>query len=121
MNQAEQFWNERFQKLRRLKGLCPLTQTEIEKELKKFAGRRASEGEIDRIVSAVTRGELPDMEEPPPVVWTPDCDYQAIDREAVLFRNPGEASPEADTREEELLKELFADDDKKNGRDRLAN
>jgi hypothetical protein len=102
-------------------GLCPLTPAEIEKELKKFAGRRASEEEIDRIISAVTRGELPEVEEPPLPDWTPDCDYQAMDRETVLFRNPGEESPEAARREEELLKDLFADDDQENGRKRLAN
>jgi len=121
MNHAEQFWNERSQELRRLKGLCPLTPAEIERELKKFAGRRASEDEIDRIVAAVTRGKLPDVEEPPPAAWTPDCDYEAIDREAVLFRNSGEESPEADAREDELLKELLADDDEKDRRDGLAN
>ena len=117
MSDAERLWNERLQKLRKFKGLRPLTPEEAEKELSKFTHRAASPDEIDAIVEAVVRGELLEGESRQQVDWSPECDYAEIDREAVLFRNEGEENAAADALEEELLEELLDDDDSKNDGD----
>jgi hypothetical protein len=59
MNEAEKFWQDRAKKLRRFKGLCPLTPEEAEQSLKKVSPQKASDDEIDSIIKAISRGELP--------------------------------------------------------------
>ena len=105
----DQFWNERADKLRRFKGLCPLTPSEAQEALEK-ATLRASEKDIERIVEAVTLGELPEDDELPAVHWSPEYDYNAMDREAALCRNEGAGANDSDATEEELLEELLQDD-----------
>ncbi len=121
MNDAEQFWNQYAEKLRRFKGLCPLTPEEAEQALKKIPHRNASDEEIDAIVEAITRGELPKSDYELPVDWSPECDYAGIDSEAVLFRNEGEGSSEPDGLEDELVEELLDDDAPENDPDEMED
>jgi hypothetical protein len=117
----EQYWNQRAKKLRRFKGLCPLTPAEAEEALKNAKHRRASEEEIDRIVDAVTRGQLPEVDEQPGVDWTPEYDHNAMDREAALCRNEGDGANESDETEEELLEELLDDDKPEDDADKMED
>jgi hypothetical protein len=117
----EQYWNERAEKLRRFKGLCPSTPAEAQEALKNAKRRKASEEEIDRIVDAVTRGELPEAEELPSVDWSPEYDHNAMDREAALCRNEGVGANESDETEDEFLEELFDDDESEDDTDKMEN
>lgn len=112
MSDAEKYWNDRLQKLRRFKGLCPLTPSEAEEALSKMRSRPASDAEIDAIVDAISRGVMPESsDEPPPADWSAEYDHEAIESEAVLFRNEGEGADEPDASENELLEELLGDDE----------
>lgn len=117
----EQYWNQRAEKLRRFKGFCPLTPGEAEEALKKAKRRKASEEEIDRIVDSIARGELPDVDEQPSVDWAPEYDHSAMDREAALCRNEGDDANESNDTEEELLEELFDDDQLEDDADKLED
>ena len=117
MNDAENFWNRYSGKLRRFKGLCPLTPEEAEQALKKIPHRDASDEEIDSIIEAISRDEVPESDNQPQVDWSPESDYAEIDSEAVLFRNEGEDSTETDALEDELIEELLDDDEPENDRD----
>ena len=111
MNDAEKYWNERADKLRRFVGLCPLTPEEAEQALKRIRPQNASDGEIGAIVDAIGRGEVPEVEEQPSVDWSPECDYADIESDAVLFRNQGETEVETDDLENQLLAELLDDEE----------
>ena len=116
MNNAENFWNKYSGKLRRFKGLFPLT-SEEGAALKKIPHCNASDEEIDSIIEAISRDELPQSDNQPQVDWSPESDYAEIDSEAVLFRNEGEDSTETDALEDELVEELLDDDEPENDRD----
>lgn len=114
MSDAEQYFDKRAAKLRRLMGFCPLTPKEAEEALRKIKKRQASEEEIDSLVDAITRGEIPipeDSEEDTDPGWTPEEDFEAMELDAVLFKNEGERTPETDQLEDELLEELSKDDE----------
>jgi|SRR5688572_1201220 len=107
----EQYWNERAGKLRRFKGLCPLTAAEAQEALKKAKRRNASEEEIDLIVDAVTRGALPEVDDQPAADLSPEYDHKAMDREAALCRNEGDGANDSNQSEDELMEELLDDDE----------
>jgi|SRR6185369_6730466 len=112
MSDAEQFFDKWAAKLRRVMGLCPLMPKEAEEALRKNKKRQASEDDIDTLVNAVLRGEIPipqDEDESEPG-WKPEEDFETMELDAVLFRNEGESSPEVERLEEELLEELSNDD-----------
>lgn len=114
MSTPEQYWEERAAKLRRLMGFCPLTPAEAEEAMRKAKNRTASDEEIDTLVDAVSRGEIPTPDEPddvPPADWSPEQDYEALELDAALFRNEGDDSQKPDKVEEELLEELLNDDE----------
>lgn len=114
MSDAEQYFDKRAAKLRRLMGFCPLTPKEAEEALGRIKTGPASEEEIDRLVNAVSRGEIPIPEEPEDEIdvdWSPEEDFAAMELDAVLFRDEGEPNPETDKLEEELLDELSKDDE----------
>jgi len=119
MNDAENFWNRYSGKLRRFKGLCPLTPEEAEQALKKIPNRNASDEEINTIIEAIVRDEIPESEKQSQVDWSPECDYAEMDSEAVLFRNEGEGNTNTDDLEDELLEELLDDDERENDRDNM--
>jgi hypothetical protein len=111
MNDAERYWDERAEQLRRFMGFCPLTPQEAEEALKKMpTPRKPSRDEIDSIVESVCSGELPDLDDPPAAEWSPDNAYDEIDSEAVLFRNEGPTDEKGDQIEKELLEELLNDE-----------
>ncbi len=122
MSDAEQYFDKRAAKLRRLMGFCPLTPKEAEEALRKIKKRQASEEEIDALVDAVSRGEIPIPDEPEQddePRWTPEEDFEAMELDAVLFKNEGERSPETDQLEDELLEELSNDDESEKDADGL--
>jgi hypothetical protein len=118
MSEAEQYWDERAAKLRRLMGFCPLTPAQAEEALRKTKNGAVSDVEIDALVDAVSRGEIPIPEEPEGVIptnWSPEEDFAALEADAVLFRNEGDGSQQPDRDEEELLDELLNDDEEDEG------
>lgn len=122
MSDAQQYFDKRAAKLRRLMGFCPLTPREAEEALRKIKKRQASEEEIDALVDAVSRGEIPipeSVEEDTESGWTPEKDFEAMELDAVLFKNEGERSPETDQLEDELLEELSNDGESENDADGL--
>ncbi|HWL10155.1 MAG TPA: hypothetical protein VNQ76_17250 [Planctomicrobium sp.] len=124
MSDAEQFFDEKAAKLRRLMGFCPLTPKEAEEALRKVRYRPASEDEIDALVEAVSRGEIPIPEKPDqefPPGWSPEEDFEAMELDAVLFKNEGETTPETDKLEEELLEELLNNDEQEEDIDGLES
>ena len=108
MNDADKFWQERSNQLRRFKGLHRLSMEEAEEALKKIPFRKASDEEVDSIIDAIS---IPGSDCSPPIDWSPVCNYSEIDCEAALFRGEGESSPETDRLEDELLEELLDDDE----------
>src|SRR5262249_62292295 len=102
MEENERFWNAHADDLRRLKGLCPLTPAEAQEALRKMPQRAASDEEVNAILDAVMRGKLPVRDAEPVPDWTPDYDYNAMDREAALCRNRGNHDPEGDKAEDDL-------------------
>lgn len=55
---ADKFWESIADKLRRVKGFCPMTPQEAEDALSKIPKRPLPEEEIDSIINAVLHGEL---------------------------------------------------------------
>ena len=124
MSDAEQFFDKRAAKLRRLMGFCPLTPKEAEEALRKAKNRHASKDEIDALVESISRGEIPmpeEVEDEPQPEWSPEQDYEAMELDAVLFRNEGETSLESDKLEDELLEELLNDDEQEEDGDGLES
>ena len=107
---ADKWWDDAVQKLRRMKGLCPLTREEADAELKKTKRVPISESEIDSIVSRIVSGQMD--EEPVARPWG----EQQLDEELAgeilqLNRNAGEEDPETAKRLNELREQLLNDDD----------
>lgn len=124
MSDGEQYFDKRAAKLRRLMGFCPLTPKEAEEALRKIKKRQAAEEEIDALVDAVSRGEIPipeEAEEDTELGWTPEEDFEAMELDAVLFKNEGERSPETDQLEDELLEELSNNDESEEDADGLED
>lgn len=109
MNDADRYWKKNSGKLRRFKGLAPLTPEEAEAALSKIPPREMPDDELDFLVDAIVGGEIPEPELHRSTEWSPDSNFSEVDCEAVLFRNEGDADPEAKQLEEELLKELLDD------------
>lgn len=110
MDDAERFWSEHAEELRRHMGLCPLTPAEAQAALDKLPQREASDEDVDAVLDAIFLGKLPERDNEPLPDWAPDFDFNAMDREAALCRNRGDHDPEGDKAEDELFNELLSDD-----------
>jgi hypothetical protein len=109
---AEKFWDEVSGKLRRFKGLRPLTPKEAEAELRGAPDYPLTPGQIDSIVEAVTSGELASWEPLPKLDWTNEFNADEVNEEVLqLNRNCGDDDPDTARLEEELRQELLSDDE----------
>lgn len=108
---ADKWWDDAVQKLRRMKGLCSLTREEAEAELKKVKRVPISESKIDAMVKRIVSGQVND-EEPATAPW---CELQ-VDEELEsellqLNRHGGEENEETTKHLNELREKLLNDDD----------
>lgn len=106
---ADKYWESFAAKLRKHKGLRPLTSQEADEALRKLPKRPASNEEIQRILDAAFRDEIIEAEPERETGWTPTFDFGAIDTEALaLYRGQGD-DLDAEDVEEELRRELLND------------
>jgi len=106
---ADKYWESFANKLRKHKGLRPLTPHEADDALRRIHKRPASDEEVQRILDAAFRDEIIEAELERETGWTPTFDFGAIDTEALaLFRGQGDDSDAEDV-EEELRRELLND------------
>lgn len=98
-------------RLRRLKGLCPLTPEEADAELAKTPDDPLSEEEIERLISSATAGALGVGEPFPEREWDPDDELAGIDEEVLqLNRNAGDEDAEVDQLVDEHLRKALGED-----------
>jgi hypothetical protein len=108
----DKFWNDVAGKLRKAKGLCPLTPTEAEAAFDDAPEVPLSAGEIDAIVESVTSGDPASWEPVSTPDWEADPATDDIAEQALqLHRNKGDEDPETDRIEQELEEELLNDDE----------
>lgn len=108
---ADKYWESFAEKLRKYKGLRPLTPREADEALRKIPKRPVDHEEIDRFVDAAVHGEIIGAEPEPETNSPLTFDFGSIDAEALaMFRNQGDDSDAADV-EEELRQELLHDDE----------
>lgn len=118
---ADKFWDDVGSKLRKLKGLCPLTPEEADTAFDDAPEMPMTEDEIASIVDAVTSGELVSWEPLPQEDWERDSTYQDVDESVLeVFRHEGDADPEADATEQKLEDEMLNDHKIKKDEDGLA-
>ena len=100
-----------LERLRRMKGLCPLTPEEADAELAATPDTPLSEDEIERLLLSATAGEA-GIEEPfPEREWVPDREMEGIDEEVLqLNRNAGDEDAEVDQLVDEHLRKALGDD-----------
>ena len=98
-------------RLRRLKGLCPLTPEEADAELAATPDTPLGDDEIERLLSSALSGS-PDAQEPVPErEWSPEGELEGIDEEVLqLNRNAGDEDAEVDQRVDEHLRKALGDD-----------
>jgi len=105
---ADEFWDDVAGKLRKIKGLCPLTPEEADAAFDDAPEVPMTEDEITSIVDAVTSGELASWEPLPQEDWEPDSTFGEVDESVLeVFRHEGEADAEADAVEKELEDEML--------------
>ncbi len=115
---ADKYWHDIAGKLRKKKGLSPLTPQEAEAAFDAAPEIPLSDDHIRSIVESVKSGELTTWEPLPNLDWTDELDLQTVeDGVGQLFRNEGKHDPETDKAEEELREELLGDDESKDDPD----
>lgn len=100
-----------LERLRRMKGLCPLTPEEADAALAATPDTPLPEDEIERLLlSAASGGAC--LEEPvPEQEWDPDRELEEIDEEVLqLNRNAGDEDAEVDQRVDEHFRKAVGDD-----------
>ncbi len=108
----DKFWNEVAGKLRKRKGLCPLTPEEAEGAFDDAPAAPSSKDQIDSIVEMVTSGELTSWEPVSDCDWEDDAAIVEIGEQTrSMFRNQGDEDPESERAEKELEDKLLSDDE----------
>jgi hypothetical protein len=108
----EQYYKELTAKLRKLKGIGPLTPEEADAEYENAPEDSISPDEIRSIVGSVTSGDLVSWEPVADLDWTQEMDLSEVEEDALqLYRNRGEDDEKTDEIEDELRDELLSDDD----------
>lgn len=109
---ADRFWEDLAGKLRKKKGLCPLTPEEAEKAYDEAPEVPLSPELIESMVEAITSGEALSWEPTPDAEWNDDYAFSDVDEQALaLHRNQGEETPDTNQAEENLEQELLNDDE----------
>jgi hypothetical protein len=109
---ADRFWEDLAGKLRKKKGLCPLTPEEAEQAYAEAPEVPLSPDLIESMVESIVAGEDPPPWEPvSDEDWDADPAFDEIEEEALaLFRNQGEVDPDAEKAEKSLEEKLLNDD-----------
>lgn len=103
---------EALQKLRKLKGYCPLTPEEADAEFDAAPADPISKDEINSIVESIMSSEMASWEPVPDLGWTEGLDLDEVENDSlVLHRNEGEGDDEANAAEDSLREELLDDGD----------
>jgi hypothetical protein len=109
---ADKWWDDAVQKLRRVKGLCPLSIEDADAELKKAKRVPLSEKLVDSILNRVVSGQPIKEIESPTMPWVEDeLDAEFEEELLQLNRNAGEEDEETAKRLRELREQLLNDDD----------
>lgn len=112
MTHDEKQLQELIGKLRKLKGLCPMSDEEADVAFDAAPEDSMSEDEIQAVTEAVVSGELASWEPLPDLDWTDTMDLHTVEQDALqLFRNKGEDDPLTNDAEEKLRREMLSDDD----------
>jgi hypothetical protein len=108
---ADKNMDELIAKLRKLKGIGPMTPEEADVAFDEAPEEPMTSDQIRSIVESVTSGELASWEPVPDLNWTNELDLGEVEEDAMqLYRNKGE-DDEASDEEDELRKELLSDGD----------
>lgn len=100
-----------LERLRRLKGLCPLTPEEADAEFAAIPDTPLAEDEIERLISAALSGVVDAKEPVPEQEWSPEGELDGIDKGMLqLNRNVGDEDAEVDQRVDEHLRKALGDD-----------
>ncbi|MDM4018230.1 hypothetical protein [Roseiconus lacunae] len=114
---AEKRGDEVIHKLRKLNGFCPMTPEEADAAYDAAPSDPISEDDIDSMIEFVTSGGKATWEPLPDLGWTDEENIEEVEESLQLHRNKGE--DEADTTEEEKLREEMLSDDETEDEDRL--
>lgn len=108
---AEKYVDETLNKLRKLKGFCPMTPEEADAAYNAAPPDAICDDEIESLIDFVTSGGSASWEPRPDLGWTEDENISEVEKDAIqLHRNEGE--DDGDTSEEDRLrKELLSDDE----------
>jgi hypothetical protein len=107
---ADRFWDDTVGKIRKAKGLCPLTPEEADAAFDAAPEVPMSADEIAAIVDAITSGELASWEPLPQDNYETDPTFEEVNESVLeVFRHEGEADAEAEAVEKELEDEMLND------------
>lgn len=119
---ADKFWDDNVGKIRKAKGLCPLTPEEADAAFDDAPEVPMSADEIASIVDAVTSGELASWEPLPQDDYETDPSFGEVNESVLeVFRHEGEADAEAEAVEKELEDEMLNDNEAEEDEDGLAS
>jgi hypothetical protein len=109
---ADKFWEDVAGKLRKKKGLCPLTPEEAERAYNEAPEIPLSPELINSMVESITSGKQASLEPDPEEEWDDDPAFAEVDEQALaVYRNQGEEDPETKQAEADLEEELLSDDE----------
>jgi hypothetical protein len=104
--------DEMLAKLRKVKGLGPMTPEEADAAFDAAPAAPLSQDQIRSVVDSVTSGELAIWQPTPELNWADEIDLDGVDEEAMqLYRNKCEDDQETQSVEDELRRELLSEDD----------
>ena len=109
---ADKFWENVAGKLRKKKGLCPLTPEDAEKAYNEAPEVPLSPELINSMVESITSGELTSWDLISDEEWNDDPAFAEVEEDALaVCRNQGEEDPETKQAEQDLEDELLNDDE----------
>ena len=118
---ADEFWDDVARKLRKKKGLCPLTDEEADAAFDDAPEIPPAADAIESIIESVRSGELTSWEPYPDVGWGDGDPANQIENQAMaVYRKKGNNDPQAERTEQELEDELLSEDESKKNKTGLA-
>src|SRR5262249_7360705 len=115
---SDRLLREDVERLRREKGLCPLTPEEAEKELKAAPAHPLSSADIDSVLDKVKSGELTEWDAEPMPDWANSLNTADVSDDVLqLNRNPGVSDPDTDKLIDDLRRKALADEERPAGLD----
>ena len=109
---ADKFWDEVADKLRRAEGFCIPTPEELKAELDALEAEPLTDDQVDEMVRAATSGELATWTPLPDLGWTGEGESSDISDEVMqLNRNLGDEDPEIDELLDQQRREALGTDE----------